>query len=426
MEKILLSVIVPVYNMERFLPDCLDSLISQTLSETEFICVNDGSTDLSEQILINYELRDKRIKVMNRENGGLSEARNTGMKCARGDYICFLDSDDWLKKDALREMYNIAKKNDAEILSFDADCYYESEDLKQKEYKDEYYHRKKSYGGPKDGKKLFCELVENNDFCDAAWIMCIKRDWLEKEKILFYPGILHEDCLFSFQCYMNSKKIMHVKKEFLVYRIRENSIMTSGASHASMYGRLVCYLEVIKYLLQNDLTSDIKSSIASFATFIMYNIKYVDFALNHTERMKASNLEPILQMLADSMEVGASGQYGISANIYLLGFQELLKRHSKIILYGAGKIGRLVYKYIATQKLDSHIFSFAVSQTDSNYLIEGIPLRNIDDLADEKEALVLITARKDYQMDMIYKAKTLGFDNIEVVDFRLEQILRNS
>ena len=105
------SVIVPVYNVEDYLCECLDSLITQTLSDIEIICINDGSTDNSLEILTNYSKRDSRIKIITQENKGLSSARNRGFEFINGKYTYFIDSDDILKSDALEKLYNLAEAN---------------------------------------------------------------------------------------------------------------------------------------------------------------------------------------------------------------------------------------------------------------------------------------------------------------------------
>ena len=116
MPQVKISVIVPVYNVEKFLPECLDSLRAQTLKELEFICVNDGSPDNSLEILNRYAAEDERFFVVSQENGGLSAARNTGLKYAKGDYIYFIDSDDLIAPEHLENMYKAAKKEDAIIV----------------------------------------------------------------------------------------------------------------------------------------------------------------------------------------------------------------------------------------------------------------------------------------------------------------------
>ncbi len=418
------SLIIPVYNTEAYLKECLDSALAQEMDDIEIICVNDGSTDSSKSILEEYATLDSRVIVIAQENQGLSGARNTGMKHANGKYICFLDSDDMLENNALSQLYQIAEKKQLEILCFDASCFYENEQLKKNEYKDEYYTRKKSYIDAKSGKELFCQLIEADDFCDAAWLLFIRREWIEKENICFYPRLIHEDCLFTFQCFMRVNKIEHIKEAYLKYRVRPNSIMTSKAFYASMKGRMFCYTKIMEYLLSEQLSHREKEAIVKFEKFIMYNIKWTDYKLDDIERKKAISADCIEQLISASMDVGLERQYGISENIYLRGFNNLLTSFEYVVLYGAGKIGRKIYRYMEKMGLSHKVIFFAVSEKngDDNF-VENIPVKVIEDIKNEEGLLVLISARRDFQENMLSKAKMLGFKNIEVIDFRLEQMV---
>lgn len=112
------SVVIPVYNVEKFLPRCLDSVLAQTFDDWEAICVNDGSTDKSGQILCEYAAHDKRIRVIDKENSGVSDARNMGVAAARGEYVLYLDSDDFIHKQTLEITYGLAVKHGADMVSF--------------------------------------------------------------------------------------------------------------------------------------------------------------------------------------------------------------------------------------------------------------------------------------------------------------------
>lgn len=418
------SLIIPVYNTEAYLKECLDSALAQEMDDMEIICVNDGSTDSSKSILDEYAMLDSRVVVITQENQGLSGARNTGMKHAKGKYICFLDSDDMLAYNALPQLYKMAEEKKLEILCFDAMCFYENDQLKKNEYKDEYYTRKKSYKEAKSGKELFCQMIEEDDFCDAACLLFIRREWIERENICFYPRLIHEDCLFTFQCLMKVNRIEHIKEAYLKYRVRSNSIMTSKASYASMKGRIFCYTKIMEYLLSEQLSDREKEAIVKFEKFIMYNIKWTDFKLDDIERNKAIDADCIEQLISASMDVGLERQYGISENIYLRGFNDLLTSFESVVLYGAGKIGRKIYRYMANMGIGHKITCFAVTEKNGeDKFIENIPVKLIDDIENEDGMLVLISARRDFQENMLSKAKMLGFKNIEIIDFRLEQMV---
>jgi glycosyltransferase involved in cell wall biosynthesis len=142
------TIIVPVYNVELYLKECLDSLICQSLSDIEIICVDDGSTDNSPTILSEYSSADNRISIVTKENGGLSSARNAGVNVAKGEYIYFLDSDDRISRETIEYSYNIAKMNELDLLLFDGDSFYESETLRdQYPSYETYYNRTHDYNG---------------------------------------------------------------------------------------------------------------------------------------------------------------------------------------------------------------------------------------------------------------------------------------
>ena len=115
MENPKVSIVIPIYNVEKYLRQCLDSVINQTLKDIEIICVNDGSPDRCEDILKDYAMLDRRIKVINKVNGGLSSARNAALPVAQGEYVFFLDSDDWLSLDCIENLVKDMLRSKADI-----------------------------------------------------------------------------------------------------------------------------------------------------------------------------------------------------------------------------------------------------------------------------------------------------------------------
>lgn len=424
MSDIKVSVVIPVYNVEKYLRECLDSVINQSLKEIEIICVNDGSKDGSQKILEEYSGIDSRIHIIVQENQGLSCARNVGIRCATGEYICFLDSDDMLAEDSLVEMYSYAQSRQLDILYYDAECMYENEQLRIKECKDEYYIRKKNYGGPMTGKELFCQLIEADDYCDAAWLLFIRRQWLCERNIFFVPKILYEDCLFSFQCFMETERIEHISKKYLIYRIRENSIMTSKVGYKNLQSRVFCYRKVLEYLMNSKLSKRETEAIVKFEKFVLYNIKWTDNNLDDEEREKALEAEEIDKLFFSSLEVGIDKQCGISERLYKMGFDQLLEKSINIVIYGAGKIGHKVYRYIGKMGLQDKVQCFAVSKKkDCIEEYDGVLIKEIEEIKEKNNVLVLISARSDYQESMLKNTKQMGFLDVEVIDDKLEKII---
>lgn len=237
-----ISIIVPVYNTEKYLEACLDSLIAQTYENIEIICVNDGSTDRSGAILERYKEKDKRITVITQVNKGSSEARNRGLSCASGKYIYFIDSDDLLEKRALEYLYCEAETDQLDVLYFDAEAVFESPELEKKHsIYTTYYTRKGGYGRVCSGEELFVHMIGNKEYRTSACLQLIKRDLLVSRRIRFYPRMLHEDNLFTTEVMLAAKRVSHRARPLYIRRVREDSIMTISKSFNHLYG----YLKVV-------------------------------------------------------------------------------------------------------------------------------------------------------------------------------------
>ena len=182
MEDKMISVIIPVYNVEKYLCECIDSVLGQTYQDYEVILVDDGSTDSSGTICDKYAETNSRIKVIHRKNGGLSEARNTGFDAANGEYIYFLDSDDYIRADALERMHEASKKTNADIYFFEAEVFY---DDKENVDNSVLYERKSDYGTISSGKAAKKMMLEN-EFYTVVYLHLYRKQFLIENKIRFY------------------------------------------------------------------------------------------------------------------------------------------------------------------------------------------------------------------------------------------------
>ncbi len=229
-----ISVIVPIYNVEKYLEECLETLVNQTLGEIEIILVNDGSKDNSEKIAKQYkEKYPNKIIYLEKENGGLSDARNFGLPHAKGEYIAFLDSDDYVELAMYEEMYKIAKKENSDMV--ECDFYWEYPN-KTKIDTGLIYH----------GKQEALEKIRV-----VAWNKLIKRELLEQTKIQFPKDYLYEDVEFTYKLIPYCNKISFVKKPYIHYRQRENSIVNKQNERTK---EIFDVLEhVIKFYKENNL-----------------------------------------------------------------------------------------------------------------------------------------------------------------------------
>ena len=229
-KQVKVSVVVPVYNVEAYLRECVDSVLCQTMQNFEVILVDDGATDSSGVICDEYDEQDARIRVIHQPNGGLSVARNTGLDAATGEYVYFLDSDDYIADNTLARLCDKAELEKADVVFFDATVFFDGCEPDPKVYQ---YHRTKEYA-TKPGKEQLLELLETDEYRTAVPLMLLRRDYMLRNHLRFRPGILHEDELFTFYVYYANGTVAHCHEEFYARRMRAASIMT-GASMCRRY-----------------------------------------------------------------------------------------------------------------------------------------------------------------------------------------------
>ena len=272
------SVIVPVYNTEKYLNECLESIISQSLQEIEVICIDDGSTDGSYSILGKFAKRNKKGNILRQKNQGQSSARNAGLKIAKGKYICFVDSDDMLMPNALEEMFYLSESRELDMLLFDIVLWYENDVLRQCN-NDDYYVKSCQYEGVKNGRELFCEMWGNREYDDVPWSRFVKKTLLEDNGITFYEGIIYEDNIYSLMCHMKAKSSCYVHEKYYIHRIREGSTMTRKISGYPVYSAVMVYEEVLKILYIEDLDTRTEKAVGEWLEATARKIKEIDVQL---------------------------------------------------------------------------------------------------------------------------------------------------
>lgn len=236
------SVIVPVYNVEKYLKKSLESLVNQTLDDIEIIVINDGSTDNSKEILDLYkEKYSKKIKYLEKENGGLSDARNFGIPYATGEYIAFLDSDDYVELNTYETMYNVAKKENSDMVECNFIWEYPS---KSKIDQGVIYNNKKEM-------LIHARVV--------AWNKLIKRELIESYKIEFPKGLRYEDVEFFYKMVPHYNKVSFVKEPLIHYIQRESSI--SKVQNEKTEEIFSVLNNVIEYYKSNNLYEEYKDEL---------------------------------------------------------------------------------------------------------------------------------------------------------------------
>lgn len=305
--KIELSVIVPVYNVAPYLERCLDSILNQTYSVGEIICVNDGSTDSSPDILKKYSQREPRVRVIHKENGGLVSARKAGLAAAKGEYATYVDSDDWIEKNMYEEMMLAMREHDADIVTsgtirdYGTYCVSEPEHI-----------RPGVYQGQKLKRELLANMIATDRFfkCNISqhvYNKIYKRELLKTYQMLVDDYInVGEDAACAFPCLLHAVKVVVTGKNYYHYCLRSDSIMGTKKKdelerHYVLFAALEkegkqCEKQIPNILLQFDF------------------LRYHDLLLQRAERV---------------IRFGAGELFPFGN----------LNENEKIVIYGAGKFG---------------------------------------------------------------------------------------
>lgn len=214
----LISVIVPIYNVEDYLERCINSLVNQTYRNLEIILVDDGSFDLCPQMCDGWAEKDNRIRVIHKENGGLSDARNVGLKIAKGEYVFFVDSDDYINLDAIEIFEAYADDEDMIVAEATVVKTDKIEHRVHTNLKENYVYT---------GVELATLAIKKGEWHVEAWINMYKREFLIQNDLFFTRGIYHEDNDFQPRVFLKAIKVKYLHKEFYNYVIRKDSICGS-------------------------------------------------------------------------------------------------------------------------------------------------------------------------------------------------------
>ena len=287
-----ISVIVPVYNVEKYLNRCLDSIINQTLKDIEIICVNDGSTDNSLSILKEYASKDKRIKVIDKENDGLGYTRKVGLDNAAGEYILFCDSDDYYAElTAFEKLYNFAIEKNVDVVAFD---YYHFS--LNSNYKNHCYFLNNF-----PNKEIFTykDIKNINIINTSSCIRLYSKSFFDSYKDWYFPKkTFYEDTPFHFQTLFRAK-FSYLREPFYVYEIRDNSITTkfkTDKNFIDVYTTTKVAFDFVNSLdidnkqeILNQLLLYFLNKLNARFDFAFLNIKNVEYVINSIKLFTISN-----------------------------------------------------------------------------------------------------------------------------------------
>lgn len=247
------SVIIPVYNVEKYLEECLESLLNQTLSEIDIILIDDGSTDSSGKICDGYVEAYDNIRVIHKINEGQGKARNIGIKEAKGKYVYFMDSDDILEKDALSFLCEEAETKNLDVILFAAECFSDDPEVN---FNSKEYQRTIFLNEVMSGKDLFNGLYLSKEYSCSIPMRFYNRNYLDKKGFLFPENIIHEDEIYGFLSLIEAKRVECVPFKFYKRRFRKGSTMTSKKAYKSAIGYAYTWKETINICKNKELNEE--------------------------------------------------------------------------------------------------------------------------------------------------------------------------
>lgn len=286
-----ISIIIPCYNVQDYIEQCLGSIISQTYINLEIICINDGSTDKTVEILQQFETKDSRIKLYNQSNKGLSKTRSLGIEYATGDYILFVDSDDWLEKDALEIILREASNYDIILFSYFRD--FKNVTLAKRLNLDGEFlasELQRKIVGPV-GEEI--KLIENLDSLVTVWAKLYKS---EKIKNITFPEVSEigtwEDGLFNLQVLENCNKVLIIDQPFYHYR-KDNLQSFTSKSKENLYQKWLVKFEMINRLIKSK-ESTFHMALQNRIAISILGLALTELGSNRSSWNQIQNLKTIL------------------------------------------------------------------------------------------------------------------------------------
>lgn len=447
------SIIVPVYNTSSYLEECLQSLVSQTLEDIEIICVNDGSTDGSPDILRQFSEKYSNIIVIDKLNSGYGNTMNIGMDAAKGEYIGIVESDDFASMEMFEELYKLGNKYDAEI-------------VKSNFY--EYNEDRKIFCGYREILKqckydeVFMPIEENAVFFAhiCIWSAIYKRSFLKNNNIKLNEtkGASYQDVSFNFKVLSRAKRMILTRKAYMYYRT--DSWYSSVNSIDKIYCICDEYNEVEKFIDRCE--PAIRQKLVELATALkvkgyLWNYQRLASAFQYTflqriiDDFKQDNKKGRLRrelwdedLWSDIQEILEDGNRYfyrtakdfkddrmdvamklVNLSICRKGLIETISGYDRIIIYGAGILADKIIEELLNHEIN--IKAIAVSSMEGNPAdIRNITVHTIDELISYKDnALIMVAVREKSQYEILRKLQTLGFQKIIALQGNLKECLLN-
>lgn len=402
--KKLVSIIIPMYNVEKYLEDCLESVVNQTFQDIEIICVDDASTDKTLSIARSIAETDNRILVLqNDRNRGQSYARNKGMSVANGKYLYFLDSDDMITENAIEELWNKAEKNELDVIFFDGKVIYENESLREK-FRGYRMQHLCEYLPVMSGKEAFNAMLQNKE-----WVVIVQRQFwrkkfLDDNQIRFENGIIHEDELFSTLAIMQVRRCSVEKEQYVIRRFRKNSTMTSAKSQKNLNGYFRCLCKLIEYMGNHIEETRDYPKIDHYLNIIK---DYISGFLSDHRDWEINVQDPLEFAIRKMLELE---MYEVFSKQDI----EKLRMADEVLIYGAGKAASRIFGELLTLNISPKGF-VVTSKANNAESLFGLPIEEASQCASMQSAVVIVAIKNREQIKEVQNLLSeYGTENVIV------------
>ncbi len=403
------SVVIPVYNVEKWLPACLESVLAQTLENIDIVCVNDCSPDNSASILEDYAARDSRIRVINlQQNSGQGIARNVGFNACEGRYVYFLDSDDMVAPTALEELFACAESNNLEGIFFDSEVVFDNPQLAKRHKSYPACHTGVYDLGVQEGLKLFEAFVFQYDWTCYVQRQFWRTSYLRENGISFPNWSPHEDESFAFEALVRAQRVMYLPRPFFIRRYREGSAMTSKMGMRNLRS----YIQALTHMLELSYQLELRSDA------VLSNNGRIFFACKRIhEQLTREGIDPAEHFLNDAelrnkyLVFGASQNYYLHYGLLTPYTLEQISQARTIYIYGAGTIASDVFDKLAVTGYA--IEGFLVTSLQGNpTAFKGHHVLALEDVTLDPDALVVVAVTDGYRAEVEQALDEAGWKHV--------------
>lgn len=405
---VMVSVIIPVYNAEKYIKECLASVLNQTMDQLEVLCIDDGSTDNSLRLLQDYQRADSRIKLYSQKNQGAGPARNRGLKVAVGKYVAFVDADDlWHDDFALEKIVGAAEVNQSIVTGAFWGNY------KGGRYVRSLFHGK-YFENDSDGKWI--------DFQDEQsgfhyWSYLFRRDFLIYNNLLFPPYYRFQDPPFLARTFEMVHSYFVIPVDWYCYRVVYKTVLSTPEKTVDFLKGVIDVLNIAEKndfsTLSSEMFAEVNTHTPSIIKGILQGNKELPVLMERINVFAAARGTEL------DAEIFIRESIHNQCKAAVNRFWQRIKSADKVIIYGAGYCGNLLLRQIEKDD-DKPEIVFAETEAPREKMVCGRKCLRIDELAEEKEkAVVIIAVLKQIQPALIANIKRLGFENYICLDMEL-------